>query len=244
MENNSPKHIALKTLIKYRCYSLNDYNDLKGIIESNLFTIIEYKKHTNTEPICELIEKLKIKSEIEHNNSFLYINNNLRFVFINEEICEQDKCALLCHELGHIFDPDFMNGGLHYSDIQKEEFANDFSYYIRNPDIWSMMCVWFAKYRVLLFAVMALTTCILTGLFVFNTLNSSKTKATTGNASSAEVFDDTYYVTSSGKKYHRRHCFIIKYKNNLTEIELSTAADNGYEPCLICNPENYIKPQK
>ena len=44
MTNNSPKHIALKTLIKHKRYLLNDYTDLRRIIESNKFTIIEYKK--------------------------------------------------------------------------------------------------------------------------------------------------------------------------------------------------------
>ena len=45
MKNNTPKHIAFKTLIKNKHYLLNRYIDLQHIIESNQFTIIEYKKH-------------------------------------------------------------------------------------------------------------------------------------------------------------------------------------------------------
>ena len=90
MTNNSPKHIAFKTLIKHKHYLLNNYTDLKHIIESNQFTIIEYKKHSNSEPVSELIKRLGVENETQQSDSFLYINNNLKFVFINTDISNQD----------------------------------------------------------------------------------------------------------------------------------------------------------
>ena len=129
MINNSSKHIALKTLIKHKYYSLNNYNDIQRIIEYNHFTIIEYNKHTNSKPVRELIKRLGIESEIEKNDSFLYIKNSLKFVFINADIPDDDKCSLLRHELGHICDPDLKNTNWQYSRIKSEEFANEFSFY-------------------------------------------------------------------------------------------------------------------
>ena len=62
MTNNAPKNIALKTLIKHKHYLLNNYIDLQHIIESNQFTIIEYKKHTNSRHVSELIKRLRVES--------------------------------------------------------------------------------------------------------------------------------------------------------------------------------------
>ncbi len=237
MTYNSPKHIALKTLIKYKLYSLNHYTDLRRIIESNQFTIIAYKKHTNSEPVSELIKRLRVEKEIEQNDSFLYINNNnLKFVFINADISDEEKCALLRHELGHICDPDLKNTNPQNPRIKKEEFANEFSCYAKNPGICLKIYVFLIKKWKLFVSVMALIACLLGLAFIINTLTIPPAKSVMGDASYVNS-DNTYYLTSAGKKYHRKHCIIIKYKNNLTEIKLKEAINEGYKPCMVCNPE-------
>ncbi len=237
MTNNSAKHIALKILIKHKCYSLNKYTDLKRIIECNQFTIIEYKKHTNSEPVSELIKRLNLENEIEQNDSFLYINNNLKLVFINTGISDEDKCALLRHELGHICDPDLKNDNLPNSRIKREEFANEFSCFAKNPGICFMIYVFLIKKWKLLAGVTALISCILACLFIINTPTIPPAKPVANDASANVSYDGAYYVTPSGKKYHKKHCIIIKYKNNLSQITLNEAINDGYKPCMICNPQ-------
>ena len=237
MTNNSPKHIAFKTLIKHKHYLLNNYTDLKHIIESNQFTIIEYKKHSNSEPVSELIKRLGDANETQQSDSFLYINNNLKFVFINADISDEDKCSLLRHELGHICDPDLKNSNSQYSRIKREEFANEFSCYTKNPDIRLKIYVFLIKKWKLLVAIMSLIACLLGVAFIINTLIIPPAKPVTGDVSTYANSDSTYYVTSAGKKYHLKHCIIIKYKNNLTEIKLNDAIKKGYKPCMICNPD-------
>ena len=237
MKNNSPKHIALKTLIKHKLYLLNNYTDLRHIIESNKFTIIEYKKHTNSEPVTELIKKLRVEKETQQNDSFLYINNNLKFVFINADISDEDKCSLLRHELGHICDPEMKNSNSQIFRIKREEFANEFSCYIKNPDICLKLCVFLMKKWKLLVAGTTLIACLLGVAFITKTLIIPPAKSVTGNVSTYVNFDNTYYVTSAGEKYHLKHCIIIKYKNNLTEIKITDAINEGYKPCMICNPK-------
>ncbi len=237
MANKSPKHIAHKTLIKHKHYSLNNYTDLQRIIESNQFTIIEYKKNTNSESVSELIRRLGVENEIEQNSSFLYIKNNLKFVFINADISDEDKCALLRHELGHICDPDLKTSDIHYSKIKKEEFANEFSCYIKNSGISFIAYVFIMKKWKLLVSLMALIICILGFSFISNNLIIPPTKPVTGDVSTYITSDGVYYVTSTGKKYHRKHCIIVKYKNNLTKIQLNDAINDRYKPCLICNPQ-------
>ena len=237
MTNNSPKNIALKTLLNHKYYLLNNYIDLQHIIESNQFIIIEYKKHTNSEPVTELIQSLGIENEIEKNDSFIYIKNNLKFVFLYADASDEDKCALLRHELGHISDPNFINSGASYSEIKKEEFANEFSFYIKNPGIGFKLKLFIMKKWKLLVGIIALIL-FLSVLFVtIRSYSIQPTKPVVSDVSAPEMADIAYYVTSSGKKYHRKRCIIVKYKNNLTEMTLHEAINAGYKPCLICHPE-------
>lgn len=237
MINNLAKEKALKILVQNKLYSLNDYNDLQCIIESNQFAIIEYKKHSNSELVSELIKRLRIENEIEQNDSFLYINNSLKFVFINADISDEDKCSLLRHELGHICDPDLKNSNQQNFRIKKEEFANEFSCYTKNPGIISKSYIFIIKKWKLLVVMMALIACILGLSVAIKSLIIQSTRPVTSNASTYVLSDSAYYVTSSGRKYHRKHCIIIRYKNNLTEITLNDAINAGYKPCMICNPE-------
>ena len=234
MKNNLAKQIAHKILLENKLYSLSDYKDLQRIIKSNQFTIIEYKKHVNSEPVSELINKLGVENNVEHNDSFLYVKNNLKFLFINSGVPEEDKCSLIRHELGHIYDPDLMNNEMSYSKIKKEEFANEFSFYIKNPGIGLKLKLFIIKKWKLLVGITALIACILGLSFMINSLII---KPVSSDISTSNISDSTYYVTSAGKKYHRKHCIIIKYKNNLTKINLNDAINDGYKPCLICNPK-------
>ncbi len=236
MENNLAKHIARKTLIKNKYYFLKSSADLQRVIESNQFTVIEYKKYVDSGPMYELIKRLRIENEIEQTDSFLYINNSLKFLFINSALSDEDKCSLLRHELGHICDPSFRNSDAQNSKIRKEEFANEFSCYIKEPGIGFIIYLFFIKKWKWLVSIIALIICALGLLYMVNTSIAPSEPAVVYTSRSV-ISDSKYYVTSAGKKYHRKHCIIIKYKNNLTEITLNKAINDGYKPCLICNPE-------
>ena len=235
MKNNSPKYIAHKTLIKHKQYLFNNYNDLKRIIETYQFTIIEFKKHTNSEPVSELIKRLMLETLVEQNDSFIYVKNNLKFVFLNKDIPEEDKCSLLRHELGHICDPQ-LRRNMQDGTIKKEEFANEFSFYAKNPGIFFKIYVFIIKKWKLLASIFSLIACILCLSFMLNFF-TNRTNLLTRNASSYEISNDSFYVTSAGKKYHREYCITIKYKNNLRKLTLNELTDYGYKPCLVCNPD-------
>ena len=235
MKNNSAKCIAFKTLIQNRLYSLPGCDELEHIIEAHQFTVINYKKHYNSEYVSELIKKLKIENEIEYNDSFLYWKENLRFVFLNSDVCDDDKCTLLCHELGHILDPDIRNSN--YSKIKKEEFANEFSCYIKNPPMLSRVCVFIIKNLKLLLTIILLIACFSGFLSLKSSLPYERAKSVTRGISTTANSDNMYYVTKSGERYHRKSCIIVKTRKNLTEHTLHEAISAGYTPCLICLPE-------
>ena len=232
MKNNLAKETARKILIQNKLYALTDYNALQRIVETNRFTIIEYKKHTNSEPVSELINRLRVENETQQYDSFLYIHNNLRFIFINAELSDEDKCSLLRHELGHIIDPNFKNGDVGYSKIKREEFANEFSLYSKNPGIIFKFYIFIIRKWKLLIGMIALIACILGLSFIMNSLIIQPTS----NVSTSGNTDHTYYITSGGKKYHRKFCIIVKYRTNLTEVTCNEAINTGYKPCLVCMP--------
>lgn len=51
---------------------------------------------------------------------------------------------------------------------------------------------------------------------------------------SDSVSQNTVYVTSSGKKYHKVTCRHIKRSKNLIEFSFEDAINAGYEPCKDC----------
>lgn len=234
MIHDLAKENALKILIQNKLYSLTDYKDLQRIIESNQFTIIEYKKNSNSEPVSELIKRLGVENETQQSDSFLYINNNLKFVFINTDVSNQDKCALLRHELGHICDRDFKSSNLQNSRIKREEFANEFSCYTKNPGILLKIYIFLIRKWKLLVGMMALIACVLGLSVMIKSLIIQPAKPVTGDVSTYVTSDSTYYVTSAGKKYHRKFCIIVKYRTNLTEVTRNEAINAGYKPCLVC----------
>ncbi len=234
MINNLPKRIAYKTLFQNRLFTSPDLDELKHIIELNGFTFIEYKKHSNSEYVAELIKKLEIEKEIEHSDSFLYVKNSLRFVFLNEGVFEEDKCLLLRHELGHILDPHFESHQLNYSKIKREEFANEFSCYLKRPGIsFKLFMLILIKWK-LLATIITVIIFLLCLLFMINPETNPSTSSVAGDVSIFETSDKTYYITSSGKKYHKKFCIVVKHKNNLTKCTLDKLQEEGYKPCLMC----------
>ena len=234
MKNNSARRIAFKTLIQNKLYSLPDCDELERIIESNQFTIINYKKYNNSEYVSELIKNLRIENEIERSDSFLYWKENLRFVFLNADVSDEDKRTLLCHELGHILDPDIRNSN--NSKIKKEEFANEFACFIKNPSILSRLCVFIIKNLKFLLTIILLIACFSGFLLLKSSPPYERTASVTKGISTTPNSDTMYYVTKSGVRYHQKHCIIVKTRKNLTEHTLHEAIDAGYTPCLICFP--------
>ena len=235
MKNNSPRRIARKILLQNRLCVAPDYKHLQRIIESNQFTIIKYNKRTNSEDVSALIKTLGIENEIQNSDCFLYLKNNLRFIFLNSDVSDEEKCLLLCHELGHILDPALDKSN--YSKIKKEEFANEFSCYIKNPGIGFKLYMLIIKRWKLLTCLLALSALVLGLFFVINSGKTKETASLTSDISLSENSDDIYYITSAGEKYHRKNCITVKYRNNLTKCTLDEALELGYKPCLICLPD-------
>ena len=241
--NKTAKYIAHKTLFQNRIYSSPNYDELQRIIEAKQFTIILYKKYRNSRYVSELIEKLNIQNKVEQYDSFFYLKNNLKFIFINSEVSNEDKCSLMRHELGHISNPNMKEYDAGYSRIKSEEFANEFSYHLNNPTI-KIKLLSFIKPKivflflvVLFFIVLGFITIHSTQNIDTNSLNNISNEISY-NTNDTHTSNNLYYITSNGNKYHRDFCIVIKNRINVSECSLSEAIENGYSPCLLCIGEN------
>lgn len=231
--DNTIRHLAHKTLLQNNIFSCPTYDDLIKMIEANGFTVVLYNKYSNSQYVTELIKQLKIENDIENNDSFFYLKNNFKFVFINEDISDKDKCSLLRHELGHILYPYLEENNINHTRIEQEEFANEFSYHIKNPGFTIKLRSFLKRKRTLLLTIIMFVLILSSSLFCKNYfLDKSE------NMSIPVVLDEEsnnfYYVTSGGKKYHRNFCIIVKNRTNISEHTLQEVTENGYKPCLLC----------
>ncbi len=228
--DNTPKKIANKILL-HTCITSNpDISILQKLITSNGFTIIPYNKYSNTNDTNDLIEKLNIENMIATKDSFMYLSENIRLVFINADLSIPDKEILLRHELGHICDPNINLPDHLYSKIKREDFANEFSHYLEHPTFIIKIISTFLKYK--LFIILGALLVIISAFGIYFEHNNKPSIPSSAN--NAIIESDIYYVTPTGSRYHRDCCKHIKYRNNALQVSLNDAEKDGYSPCLDC----------
>lgn len=130
-----------------------------------------------------------------------------------------------------------MDSEMLYTNTQRENYANEFSHYLKMPSffiktlafIMGKPCVCFVG---LLIAIMSFA-----GITIQNDLryNSMNTVSTLNSTTSSPTI---YYVTSIGKKFHKNHCKHIRYKTNIKHCSLDDIISEDYEPCLDCIGES------
>lgn len=225
--NKIAKQLAYKTFRQYKLRNSRNYNDITAVIEKQGFILIPFKKYNNTKEVAECIEKLHLEDKIQKKNAFIYLSNNIKLVFVNSDLSDEDKYILLSHELGHILDPSLQNSNFSYFKIQNEEFANEFSYHLQNPSIWIRLK--FSRFfKPLSATIFIICLLIVGGIVVTNIANNLSVSSPISSAQKC-------YVTPNGKKYHRDFCIVIKNRKNIKTYKTSEdAKDEGYDPCLLC----------
>lgn len=227
---DSPKKLSQKLMRKNRLSSTPDLKTLEELIQSNGFTIIEYNKYSNSPEVNELIKTLGIEYRISTENSFVYVDRNIKFVFINSDLKSSEKITLFCHELGHICDKRLDAQSHLYSKIERESFANEFAHYLEHPSILTKITSKFLKRKSVCIFVFVLILLPATGIYIGS---NSHTKSVFG-AHETTSSDQPYYVTTTGIRYHKDFCKHVKYKTNATQITIDEAISQGYTPCLDC----------
>jgi hypothetical protein len=227
---DSPKKISQKLMRKNRLSSAPDLNVLEKLIQDNGFTIIEYNKYNNTSEVNELIQTLRIENRISTENSFVYLDGNIKFVFINSDLKPSEKITLLCHELGHICDKRLDAPNHLYSKIEREVFANEFAHYLEHPSLLTKTFSTFLKRKLVCILILVLILLSATGIYIGS---NPQVKAVFSTQQSADL-TQPYYVTTTGIRYHKNFCKHVRHKTNTTQMTIDDAISQGYTPCLDC----------
>ena len=227
---DSPKKLSQKLMRKNRLSTAPDLKVLEKLIQGNGFTIIEYNKYNNTPEVNELIQTLGIEDRISTENSFVYVDGNIKFLFINSDLKESEKITLLCHELGHICDERLDAPNHIYSKIEREDFANEFAHYIEHPTVLTKVTSTFLKRKLVCILTLVLTLLSASGIYI----RSNSQIVSVFFSHESTVLTQPYYVTTTGIRYHKDFCKHVKYKTNTTQMTIDDAISKGYTPCLDC----------
>lgn len=227
---DSPKKLSQKLMRKNRLSATPSLKTLEELIQGNGFTIIEYNKYNNTAEVNELIQTLKIENKTATENSFVYVDGNIKFVFINSDLKPSEKITLLCHELGHICDKRLDAPNHIYSKIEREAFANEFAHYLEHPSVLTKIISTFLRRKIACILIFVLLFLVGSGIYI---TNNPQVKAVFMPHDST-FLTQPYYVTTTGIRYHKDFCKHVKYKTNTTQMTIDEAISQGYTPCLDC----------
>lgn len=233
---NRAKANAYKFLAKRKQTKKLSYENLHEIIFDKGFKVICYKKYNYSDELRLLIDKLDIEKEIQEKDCFFLIKDNLKLIFLNDDVSDDDKYILLSHEIGHIFDERILESEITYSNAQRENYANEFSHYLHNPSVIIKPISLILKKPLMcsLILIIVLVSSFGNSLMVNKVDVANYTSTPMAINNSTTLQPNMYYVTSSGEKYHRSFCKHVKYKINITEYPLDEAISMGYLPCLDC----------
>lgn len=190
----------------------------------------------------QLIAAFQLNKTAQLQKAFSQSCGKMNYVFINNASGQNEKLFLLLHELGHIvFHHDFSQLSVE-AEMQANQFAKR---HLKGKSSFpKIIGIGLAGVAVLVVGIVA--------LFPKNSTTASPPAADAQAVPSPVVQsaspsvmvsqslerDTIVFLTSSGHKYHKQSCFIIKNKNNLVEMSLATAQALGKEPCGVCFSES------
>ncbi len=235
------------------------YKDIREVIETQGFKIIEFSHDFNNDYVEELLKSTGLHEASKTGKGFTYIGGENKIVFLLSNCSTSDKAYILYHEEGHIYNEHlFTSGAIHNTDVQKEKVANDFASDILKHNNFIKRKRTFITSGTSIASLGLVISCL---YFLLNTTSNHNQTPPTETANSPIVTEEitetttaesstttetselieattnktTVYITITGKKYHRSDCSAIKNSGTM-EIELSEAI-KLYEPCKLCRPE-------
>lgn len=225
---NSPKIRAYKFLLTD--FS-NDRLNLQGVIkalEKKGYEIIPFSRVNIGSEILMLAQKMDAENLIKKKDCVFCVKNGIKIIFINDCLTENDKFIILLHELGHANDRDIESA--FRTKVQNEDYANEFSHYLRRPGAIFLLFINLIRYKAAVFAILLIA---ISGAFCYNAVQNTRHEAV--NAIEDNLSDEFFYVTAHGKKYHRSDCRHIKNYSDLHKIPQNNADILSiYKPCLDC----------
>ena len=211
-------------------YKLNEVTlqDLRRIINSQGYTIIEFNHIFNDENVTKLIESLGVEEAIDKSRGFTYADRQRRLVFLHEDLSDDEKRLVLAHEEGHIYCEHLSSHPIIGKDVVEEHEANEFTHYILNVCAGRKFTSIIRNHKKVVSIVAVLLIVFAIGLVVFNAIKKEQS------------YYGEYYLTSTGNKYHEEQCIFVKEKTNIRRMTIDEFESGEYEPCDICLPHSNV----
>ena len=190
-----------------------DINSITMYLQSKGYSVTMYANEEED----ELIAKHELDSRVKIIHAFTVVENNSKFVYVNNALSAENKTYSILHETGHIVLGHLDSEDIVVNERRREMEAEAFAYTVLNPQ---------RQNRTIL--ALLITLIILT----FANLIPMQSAVETASFMDAQI--EYVYITPSGKKYHRDNCMHVRGKDCTVLSEME--AQKNYEPCLVCNP--------
>lgn len=220
MKANKPKMIAHQILQEEKISRVT-LDNLAYFIEKRGFEIIDFSRsEDNNDATRIMMERFHLTEVARQNSAFLYIQGNMRYVFLDESMSANDKLYALAHELGHICLEHTRAGSFIHGTFEQEHEANEFAHYLLHPSARIVVIAWANEHRIGAAAIVLAIILLIAAIPVTNYVQS-------------KIYHDYYFVTDSGEHYHMADCFYIQGKDahRMTKEEFESGK---YTPCKIC----------
>lgn len=218
----------VKFYAKYFLFcSTHKVKNIERVIRSHGFEIQEFDPLETSSSVLHLNGCAEFA---KFHPSFLYVQGNIKDLFIQEGLSDDDRIEYLFHEEAHIWYNHINTTGFtENSNAQQEKAANLF----------------LLKLRILKFftSALLLITILLAGLFLLpKTVESGQ--ITPPNVAAAvpqlpeeapaQPIINTVYITGEGNCYHTATCSTVQNSTTLSPISCETAEALGKTPCRHC----------
>ncbi len=197
-------------------------NELRNIIESQGYTIVEFNAIFNDEDVAAIIEELKLDNFVSERKGFTYVDSKYRLVFVHEDLSDEEKLNVLSHEEGHIFCGHIEENTYLGRDVQQEAEANAFVFCLLNPSLTDKTVYFIKRNKIWISAVAVI---LIISIVCFGWFTREK-----------ELYGD-FVVTETGSKYHQAECVHVKNRDNVRRLTIEQFESGEYEPCGTCLPQ-------
>ena len=185
------------------------------------YQVISYRPEGNDEATETLLQALSLEDFARSTRGFTYADSEVRLVFVHADLSEEEKLLILLHEQGHILCGHLKAAAILGQDILQEFEANEFVHHLLTPSPARRFCRWAKRRKKPLLIGTGLVVAACAAIAAWFIFTGSK----------------TYYITSTGFKYHEKDCHFLKNKENVQEITWDDLKDSDYAPCEFCITE-------
>ncbi len=209
-----PRRLANELLTRHRLKQPT-LEDVVFLVEDYGYELIDFDPDSSDAE--KLFQELSLDKTVYLQDAFLYTNHDVKLLFLKDSLDADEKRLAATHELGHIV----CGHATTNPSVAEEYEANEFVHYFLNPPqrtiFWNVLMR--HKWRsVAIF--MALAIAIAGSIVAINSALDHKYSR--------------YYVTTSGKKYHKQDCSQINGKTNIRKLTIEELSSGKYEPCGTC----------